>query len=75
MRTHEGGGGGYVVAFVLGALAGAAVALLWAPTSGAEARRRLADTAREGRRRATEAARSLSEVMEGRRGQAPEEQA
>lgn len=66
MATQEGKGGGYLVAFVLGALAGAAVALLWAPTSGADTRRRLVETAREGRRRATEAARTLSDVIEGR---------
>jgi gas vesicle protein len=71
MATHEGGGGGYLVAFVLGALAGAAVALLWAPASGEDTRRRLAETAREGRRRASEAARTLAEVVESRR-KAPE---
>ena len=49
--------GTVVVAFVLGAIAGAAVALLMAPASGEETRRVLADKAREGRERASEAAR------------------
>jgi gas vesicle protein len=45
------------MAFVLGAITGAAVALLMAPASGEETRRVLADKAREGRERANEAAR------------------
>ena len=49
--------GTVVVAFVLGAIAGAAVALLMAPASGEETRRILAEKAREGRERAEEAAR------------------
>jgi len=44
--------GGLVVAFALGALAGAAVALLYAPASGKDTRRKLAEKAREGRDRA-----------------------
>ena len=46
-----------IMAFVLGAVTGAAVALLMAPASGEETRRALADKAREGRERANEAAR------------------
>ena len=46
-----------VIAFVLGAVTGAAVALLMAPATGEETRRILADKAREGRERANEAAR------------------
>lgn len=38
-----------LTAFVLGAIAGAAVALLYAPATGDETRRRLAAKAREGR--------------------------
>jgi gas vesicle protein len=45
------------VAFVLGAITGAAVALLTAPKSGEEVRRILGEKAREGRDRANEAAR------------------
>jgi gas vesicle protein len=41
--------GSVVAAFALGALAGAAVALLYAPASGEETRRRMARRARQGR--------------------------
>jgi gas vesicle protein len=51
------------VAFVLGAITGAAVALLVAPTSGEETRRLLAEKAREGRDRANEAARQGREFV------------
>jgi gas vesicle protein len=55
--------GTVVVAFVLGAITGAAVALLMAPASGEETRRVLADKAREGRERASEAARQGREFV------------
>lgn len=55
--------GTVVVAFVLGAITGAAVALLMAPTSGEETRRVLADKAREGRARASQAARQGREFV------------
>jgi gas vesicle protein len=48
MAQDEGSGGAVFVAFVCGAVAGAAIALLWAPTTGEEARRILSDRAREG---------------------------
>jgi len=51
-RYDDDSGGGVVVAFVLGALAGAAVALLYAPASGGETRRKMAEKAREGREQA-----------------------
>jgi gas vesicle protein len=57
MARDDGGAGTVVVAFVLGAITGAAVALLMAPASGEETRRILAEKAREGRDRANEAAR------------------
>jgi gas vesicle protein len=41
--------GSILMAFVVGALAGAAVALLYAPATGEETRRKLATKAREGR--------------------------
>ena len=56
-RDDGGAAGTVVIAFVLGAVTGAAVALLMAPTSGEETRRVLAQRAREGRDRASEAAR------------------
>jgi gas vesicle protein len=46
-----------VVAFMTGAIVGAAVALLFAPAKGEETRDYLAQRAREGRDRAAEAAR------------------
>jgi gas vesicle protein len=55
------------VAFTLGALAGAAIALLYAPASGEETRRRLAEKAREGRERAKQAARDGREFLDRQR--------
>jgi len=52
-----------MLAFLLGAVAGAAVALLYAPATGEETRERLAEKAREGRERAAEAAARGREVM------------
>jgi gas vesicle protein len=59
--------GTLMVAFVLGALAGAAVALLFAPASGEETREYLGEKAREGRARLKEQRESvLSAVDRGR---------
>jgi gas vesicle protein len=55
--------GTVLVAFVVGALAGAAVALLYAPATGEETRRRLAEKAREGRERAEGAARDGRDAL------------
>jgi gas vesicle protein len=49
------GPGGLLVAFLAGAVVGAAVALLYAPASGEEARDYLARRAREGRERVADA--------------------
>lgn len=68
MARDEGGAAGtVVVAFVLGAIAGAAVALLMAPASGEETRRVLAEKAREGREKANEAARQGREFVNRQR--------
>jgi gas vesicle protein len=57
MGRDEGTGAGSVLlAFILGAVSGAAVALLYAPTSGRQTREFLAERAKEGRQRAAEAA-------------------
>ena len=56
MARQEDSGGGVIAAFVLGALAGAAVALLYAPAAGDETRRRVAERARQGREKAMRAA-------------------
>ena len=55
MADNSGAGAGTILlAFLVGAVAGAAVALLYAPASGRETREFLGDTAREGARKATE---------------------
>jgi gas vesicle protein len=57
MARDEGAGAGSVLlAFILGAVSGAAVALLYAPAPGRETREYLGERAREGRQRAAEAA-------------------
>ena len=57
MSGDEGAGAGTVLlAFLVGAVAGAAVALLYAPATGRETREFLGEKAREGRDRAAEAA-------------------
>jgi gas vesicle protein len=59
--------GTIVVTFVLGALTGAAVALLLAPATGEETRRVLGEKAKEGRDRASEAARQGREFLNRQR--------
>jgi gas vesicle protein len=68
MARDDGAGGGTVMlAFLLGAVAGAAVALLYAPSTGAEAREFLGEKAREGADRAKEAAeKGRQAVKDGR---------
>jgi gas vesicle protein len=68
MAQDDGGAAGtIIVAFVLGAITGAAVALLMAPASGEETRRLLADKAREGREKAGEAAQKGRELWDRQR--------
>ena len=66
-RDQGGSAGAIFVAFLLGAVTGAAVAFLSAPASGEETRRRLGEKAREGRERATEAAQKGREFIERQR--------
>ena len=49
MSNNGSSSGSVLLAFAVGALAGAAVALLYAPASGDETRRKLAQKAREGK--------------------------
>ena len=67
MSRDDGGRGTVIVAFVLGAITGAAVALLVAPASGEETRRMLAEKAREGREKAGEAAQKGRELWDRQR--------
>ena len=63
MASNDSSAGTIVAAFVLGAIAGAAVALLVAPTTGEEMRRMIGERAREGREKAEEAARQSREFL------------
>ena len=64
MARDEGAGAGSILlAFILGAVSGAAVALLYAPASGNETREYLGEKAREGRERAAAAAEKGREIL------------
>ena len=65
--NHQSASGTVLVAFALGAVAGAAIALLYAPATGEETRRKLAEKAREGRERAEQLAREGREFMNRQR--------
>jgi gas vesicle protein len=68
MSRDDGTAAGTVIlSFVLGAVTGAAVALLMAPVSGEETRRLLSERAREGRERAEEAARQGKDFLNRQR--------
>lgn len=66
-RDDAGTAGTIVVSFVLGAITGAAVALLMAPATGEDVRRMLGDKAREGRDKANDAARQGREFINRQR--------
>jgi len=66
-RDDSGAAGTILVTFVLGAIAGAAVALLLAPASGEETRRVLSEKAKEGREKASGAARQGREFINRQR--------
>ena len=66
-RDDGAGAGSVMLAFLVGAVAGAAVALLYAPATGAETREFLGEKAREGADRAAKAAeQGRQAVKEGR---------
>jgi gas vesicle protein len=64
MSDNGSQAGSVLLAFAVGALAGAAVALLYAPATGDETRRKLAQKAREGRENLTTAVERGREVYE-----------
>jgi gas vesicle protein len=63
MANSDGGAGNVLLAFLLGAVSGAAIALLYAPASGRATRDYLGEKAREGRDRASEAAEKGREIV------------
>ena len=66
-EMYDTGAGTVILAFALGAITGAAVALLFAPASGEETREYLAERAREGRARAREAVEQGRETLQRQR--------
>ena len=67
MSNENTGAGALMLAFVAGAVAGAAVALLFAPASGEETRDYLNQKAREGRDRAKDALDQSRDVLQRQR--------
>ena len=63
MADNGPGGGTILLAFLLGAVSGAALALLYAPATGEQTREYLGEKAREGRARAAEAAAKGRDVI------------
>ena len=62
-RDDGAGAGSILLAFILGAVSGAAVALLYAPSSGRDTREYLGEKAKEGRARAADAATRGREII------------
>ena len=69
MSSDSNSGGTVMLAFLVGALSGAAVALLFAPASGEETREYLGHKARESRARAREAVEQGREAYHRQREQ------
>jgi gas vesicle protein len=63
-REDSLGGGAVMLAFIAGALTGAAVALLYAPATGDETREYLGRRAKEGREKVVDAARQFRAATE-----------
>jgi gas vesicle protein len=67
MSRDDAAAGSVLLAFILGAVSGAAIALLYAPATGRETREFLGERAREGRGRASDATeRSKQAINQGR---------
>jgi gas vesicle protein len=68
MAQNDGiGASGVLLAFMVGATVGAAVALLFAPATGEDTRDYIGKRAREGRDRASEAARQGRDIINRQR--------
>jgi gas vesicle protein len=68
MADQQGNGGAnMLMAFLLGAAAGAAIALLYAPAAGADTRRALGERTREGRDKMLDALRQGRGILEEQR--------
>jgi gas vesicle protein len=67
MSEKSGSSASVLVAFLVGAVAGAAIALLYAPAPGEETRRKLAEKARVGRERAQQMAKEGREFVDRQR--------
>lgn len=67
MSNDTNTGGTVMLAFVVGALTGAAVALLFAPASGEETREYIGQKTREGRARARETVDQGREILDRQR--------
>ena len=68
-REYDGHASVVFMAVLMGAVTGAAVALLWTPSTGVQTRRLLNEKAREGRERATNAAQRGREFVQRQREQ------
>jgi len=67
MSDKDNSVGTVLAVFAVGAIAGAVVALLFAPASGEQTRRKLAEKAREGRDRINDLARDGREFVQRQR--------
>jgi gas vesicle protein len=67
--AHDNNGGTVMLAFLVGAITGAAAALLLAPATGEETREYLGQKAREGRARAKDAVQQGREIYQSQREQ------
>jgi gas vesicle protein len=67
MSERSSSSASVLVAFLVGAVAGAAIALLYAPATGEETRRKLAEKAREGRDKAQQAVKEGREFVDRQR--------
>jgi gas vesicle protein len=63
MSEERGGGAGFITGFVLGALAGAALAMILAPQTGEDTRDLLVAKAREAGERARDTAGDASDLL------------